>query len=95
MIRGYVTVGPNAVLAMAREGDRWRDINLADLSGMVSFGGFWKMLKTYGPSGISEVRNRKRVIPRCAGSIAPSLSWETLSRIPLGFALRRCPLTVR
>lgn len=57
MIGGYVTVGPNAVLAMAREGYRWRDVNLTDLAGMASFGGFWKMLKTYGPSGISEVRN--------------------------------------
>lgn len=57
MIGGYVTVGPNAVLAMAREGYRWRDVNLKDLAGMASFGGFWKMLKTYGPSGMSEVRN--------------------------------------
>ncbi|SAL04376.1 FAD dependent oxidoreductase [Caballeronia calidae] len=57
MIGGYVTVGPNAVLAMAREGYRWRDVNITDLAGMASFGGFWKMLKTYGPSGISEVRN--------------------------------------
>src|ERR1700756_1521243 len=36
MIGGYVTVGPNAVLALAREGYRWRDANLKDLAGMAA-----------------------------------------------------------
>ncbi|BFG77318.1 L-2-hydroxyglutarate oxidase [Paraburkholderia terrae] len=57
MIGGYVTVGPNAVLALAREGYRWRDANLKDLAGMAAFPGFWKMLGKHGASGLSEMRN--------------------------------------
>ena len=57
MIGGYVTVGPNAVLALAREGYRWRDVNMRDLSDMATFPGFWKMLRKYGASGLTEIRN--------------------------------------
>lgn len=57
MIGGFVTVGPNAVLALAREGYRWRDANLKDLAGMAAFPGFWKMLGKHGASGLSEMRN--------------------------------------
>jgi L-2-hydroxyglutarate oxidase len=57
MISGYVTVGPNAVLALAREGYRWRDVNTADLSELAAFPGFWKMLRKHGTSGLTEMRN--------------------------------------
>ncbi|MDR5826287.1 L-2-hydroxyglutarate oxidase [Caballeronia sp. LP006] len=86
MIGGYVTVGPNAVLAMAREGYRWRDVNLSDLAGMAAFGGFWKMLKTYGPSGISEVRNslwKKGYLELCK-KYCPELRLEDLQPYPAG-----------
>lgn len=86
MIGGYVTVGPNAVLAMAREGYRWRDVNLTDLAGMASFGGFWKMLKTYGPSGISEVRNSlwKRGYLAMCQKYCPELQLADLQPYPAG-----------
>jgi L-2-hydroxyglutarate oxidase len=86
MIGGYVTVGPNAVLAMAREGYRWRDVNLTDLAGMASFGGFWKMLKTYGPSGISEVRNSlwKRGYLALCQKYCPELQLADLEPYPAG-----------
>jgi L-2-hydroxyglutarate oxidase len=57
MIGGYVTVGPNAVLALAREGYRWRDVSVRDLSSMAAFPGFWKMLGKHGASGLTEFRN--------------------------------------
>lgn len=86
MIGGYVTVGPNAVLAMAREGYRWRDIDMDDLADMASFGGFWKMLKTYGPSGISEVRNslwKSGYLALCR-KYCPELTLEDLEPYPAG-----------
>jgi L-2-hydroxyglutarate oxidase len=52
-----VTVGPNAVLALAREGYRWRDISVRDLSSMAAFPGFWRMLGRHGASGLTEFRN--------------------------------------
>lgn len=86
MIGGYVTVGPNAVLAMAREGYRWRDIDISDLADMASFGGFWKMLRTYGPSGISEVRNSlwKRGYLALCQKYCPELTLEDLEPYPAG-----------
>ena len=86
MIGGYVTVGPNAVLAMAREGYRWRDIDMGDLAEMATFGGFWKMLKRYGPSGISEVRNslwKSGYLALCR-KYCPELSLDDLEPYPAG-----------
>jgi len=86
MIGGYVTVGPNAVLAMAREGYRWRDIDVSDLAEMASFGGFWKMLRTYGPSGISEMRNslwKSGYLALCR-KYCPELTLEDLEPYPAG-----------
>ena len=53
-IGGEIEAGPNAVLAFAREGYRMRDINLADLLGVVGFGGFWRMAGRYWRTGLYE-----------------------------------------
>ncbi len=42
-IHGNVEVGPNAVLALAREGYRRNNINLRDLWQILSFRGFWAL----------------------------------------------------
>ncbi|OGO95178.1 MAG: hypothetical protein A3F10_01030 [Coxiella sp. RIFCSPHIGHO2_12_FULL_42_15] len=48
---GFTTVGPNAVLALAREGYRWRDVNLKDCIESVTFMPMWKMLARHlGPT---------------------------------------------
>ena len=47
MIQGGVEAGPNAVLAMAREGYTWCDINLRDLAESLSFPGLWKFMLKY------------------------------------------------
>lgn len=47
MIHGGVEAGPNAVLALAREGYRKTQINLADVAGMVAFPGLWNFLRRY------------------------------------------------
>jgi (S)-2-hydroxyglutarate dehydrogenase len=47
LIRGGIEAGPNAVLAFAREGYRWSDINLRDLTEAVCYPGLWKFLATY------------------------------------------------
>ena len=44
MIDGTVTVGPNAVLALKREGYRKRDISLFDLAEMLTYPGLLRML---------------------------------------------------
>ena len=50
-IENKVIVGPNAVLAPGKEAYRNKDVNFNELMEILSYGGFWKMLKN----------NRKRV----------------------------------
>jgi L-2-hydroxyglutarate oxidase LhgO len=47
LIHGGVEAGPNAVLAFAREGYRWTNINLRDLAETLCFPGLWKFLAKY------------------------------------------------
>ncbi|MEZ5912244.1 MAG: L-2-hydroxyglutarate oxidase [Paracoccaceae bacterium] len=52
---GGFTVGPNAVLAMKREGYGKTDVNLRDLAESLGYGGFWKMLAAHAGSAVGEV----------------------------------------
>jgi (S)-2-hydroxyglutarate dehydrogenase len=54
-IRGGVDVGPNAVLALKREGYRWADFSLRDTLGTFSYSGFWRMGARYWRSAVEEV----------------------------------------
>jgi len=57
LVDGTVTVGPNAVLALAREGYRKTDISVRDLWEMSMFPGFWRVLgRNLGP-GLGEMRD--------------------------------------
>ena len=53
-ITGRVDAGPNAVLALAREGYRHRDINLRDLASSLAFPGFWRMARQHWRNGLDE-----------------------------------------
>lgn len=53
-ITGKVDAGPNAVLALAREGYRHSDINVGDLASSLSYGGFWRMAWKHWRSGMGE-----------------------------------------
>lgn len=55
MIDGSVHAGPNAVLALRREGYRWRDVSVADLAGTVVFPGFRRLARRYLRTGWHEV----------------------------------------
>ncbi len=55
MIAGGVECGPNAVLALSREGYRWRDISPRDLMETLSFTGFRRLASTHWRSGLGEM----------------------------------------
>lgn len=55
MIGGGVECGPNAVLALARDGYRWRDIRPADLAETFLFGGFRRLATKHWRMGIGEM----------------------------------------
>lgn len=53
-ITGRVDAGPNAILALAREGYRHRDINVRDLASSLAFPGFWRMARQHWRNGLDE-----------------------------------------
>ncbi len=53
-ITGKVDAGPNAVLALAREGYRHTNINLRDLASSLTYGGFWRMARKHWRSALGE-----------------------------------------
>ncbi|MEO3787344.1 L-2-hydroxyglutarate oxidase [Actinocorallia sp. B10E7] len=55
-VNGTVDVGPNAVLAFAREGYRFSDVSVRDLIGMARWAGSWKMAARHWRTGIKEMR---------------------------------------
>jgi (S)-2-hydroxyglutarate dehydrogenase len=57
MIDGGVTVGPNAVLGLAREGYPKFSFSLQDVGEYALFPGFWKMIGSNLASGLVEIRN--------------------------------------
>lgn len=57
MIDGSVTVGPNAVLAGAKEGYGKFDLSVTDLFESLGFVGFWRMLSQHKRSVWSEFSN--------------------------------------
>jgi L-2-hydroxyglutarate oxidase len=73
MIDSTVHAGPNAVLALKREGYKKTDIDLHDLSEVLSYPAFWKLAGKYMDEGIKEmlrsaskalfVRSMQRIIP--------------------------------
>jgi L-2-hydroxyglutarate oxidase LhgO len=54
MIQGGIEAGPNAVLALKREGYDWTNFSLRDVLNMGSYGGFWRMDSRYWKIGLGE-----------------------------------------
>lgn len=54
-VSGELEVGPNAVLALAREGYRLRDVSARDLGDLITWPGFWRMAARHWRTGIGEV----------------------------------------
>jgi L-2-hydroxyglutarate oxidase len=55
MIDGSVHAGPNAVLALAREGYRWSRVNLRDTLDAVAYPGLWRLGRRHLRYGLTEV----------------------------------------
>jgi L-2-hydroxyglutarate oxidase len=56
MIGGYVTVGPNAVLSLSREGYRKAAFKARDVAEMLGFPGFWRTMAANLRPGLHEAR---------------------------------------
>jgi len=88
MIDGSVHAGPNAVLALAREGYRWRDVNRRDLTAMATDASSWRLARRYWRTGLGEVGrslSRERFV-RALQRLVPELTLEDL--VPAGSGVR-------
>jgi L-2-hydroxyglutarate oxidase LhgO len=54
-VNGEVLVGPNAVLAFAREGYGRKDISPKELLEVLTYPGFWRLALRYGLTGLAEM----------------------------------------
>ncbi len=55
MINGYVEAGPNAVLALAREGYNWKKINFAELYESITYKGLRRFIAKYPLITLGEI----------------------------------------
>ncbi len=69
MVDGNVHAGPNAVLALAREGYDWRTVRPGDVAAVLRFGGFWRLARNNLGAGMMEVA-RSLSKKRFAASLA-------------------------
>ena len=80
-IHGYVEAGPNAVLALKREGYRKSDVDIGDTWENFSYPGFWKMAARHWKTGIGEVHRSysKGVFVHDLQSLIPEIKAEDLA----------------
>lgn len=80
-IGGYVTVGPNAVLAFGREAYRFAEADFGDLLELVRYRGFRRMMRAHLKSGLSEMWNslsKRRYLALCR-RYCPELTLDDLT----------------
>ncbi|MFD1717884.1 L-2-hydroxyglutarate oxidase [Georgenia deserti] len=83
---GEVHVGPNAVLALAREGYRRRDVDPREAADALGFAGLWRLGRRYAVTGAQEAW-RSLVPPaflRTVRRMLAEVSAEDLQRRPAG-----------
>ncbi|MDE3237618.1 MAG: L-2-hydroxyglutarate oxidase [Paracoccaceae bacterium] len=78
---GGFTVGPNAVLALAREGYGWGDISVTDLAGTLGYPGFWRLIAKNAGSAVEELTASaiKRLYLRKVRRYCPDIALDDLA----------------
>jgi L-2-hydroxyglutarate oxidase LhgO len=81
LIHGGIEAGPNAVLALAREGYNWTDINPRDIFDALTFNGLWRFLSKYPKMCWQETRRSFSKALFCASlqRLVPEILPEDLS----------------
>jgi (S)-2-hydroxyglutarate dehydrogenase len=88
MIDGSVHAGPNAVLALAREGYRWSRVKPGDIADFAGYPGMWRLARRHYRYGLGEVR-RSLSRRRFAASLARLVPAVTLADLePCGSGVR-------
>ncbi len=94
MIGGGVHAGPNAVLALAREGYSWGTVRPRDVADYLRWPGLWRLGRRFWRTGLGEVRrslSHRRFLTSLR-ELVPTLPDDSLEPAPAGVraqALRR------
>ena len=86
MIDGSIHAGPNAVLALSREGYRWRDVQPSQILEHVTNRGLWKLARKYWRTGAGEVWRslNKAAFVRALQRLVPEIESKDLEASPAG-----------
>jgi (S)-2-hydroxyglutarate dehydrogenase len=87
-VHGGVDAGPNAVLALKREGYGKHDFNLRDAVSSFTFPGFWRMAAKYWRMGLDETfrASSKKAFTKALQKLVPEIRESDL--IPGGSGVR-------
>lgn len=93
MATGGVEAGPNAVMALAREGYTWADVSMADLGAAAASPGVRRFVATHFSTGVAEIRRSfsKTMFAATLARLVPALTPDDL--VPGGSGVRAMALT--
>jgi L-2-hydroxyglutarate oxidase LhgO len=85
-VDGEVLVGPNAVLALAREGYTWRTASAHDLAEIARTPAFWRFARRHWRTGVREMSGSlsKRRFVAAARAYVPGISDDDVVAGPAG-----------
>jgi L-2-hydroxyglutarate oxidase len=85
-IDGRVHAGPNAVLALSREGYRWWDVSARDLGEILGYSGFWRLARRHARAGVVELARSvsRRAFAAALSRLVPGITAADLVRAPAG-----------
>ncbi|WP_110180666.1 L-2-hydroxyglutarate oxidase [Nocardioides solisilvae] len=85
-VHGGLEVGPNAVLGLAREGYRRRDVDLADLRELAAYPGSWRLAAQHWRTGVKELRGSLsvRAYMAVASRYVPAIGADDVVRAGAG-----------
>ncbi|HEX4904563.1 MAG TPA: L-2-hydroxyglutarate oxidase [Acidimicrobiales bacterium] len=85
-VSGGIHAGPNAVLALAREGYGWGTVRPRDLAAMARHRGTWRLARQHWRTGIDEVRRSLQhpLLVRALQRLVPDLRGDDLVPAPAG-----------
>ena len=85
-VDGTADLGPNAVLALAREGYRRTDVSLPDLARLGRSGAFWRLARQHWMTGVREYRGSfiRRAYLAEARTYLPWITLADVTSAPAG-----------
>lgn len=85
-VEGGVMVGPNAVLALHREGYRRSDFDAREVAALLASGGLWRLALRHWRTGVGELHTSlsQRAYARAVRRYFPDLTADLLEEAPAG-----------